>query len=108
LLLALIWLALTPVCARAEFILTASSGVYQTDDGRTKVILSHKDGHQGIFVVHFKEGVAPQETSIYIHTDFLSGGIFTWVSVFLSSLRGRINFFSLPDGLRHLFRDHNP
>ena len=61
LLLALIWLALAPVCARAEFILTASSGVYQTDDGRTKVILSHKDGHQGIFVVHFKEGVAPQE-----------------------------------------------
>jgi hypothetical protein len=33
----------------------------------------------------------------------LHGGLF-----FLSSLRGRINFFSLPDGLRHLFRDHNP
>jgi len=45
----------------AEFILTASSGVYQTDDGKTKVILSHRDGNQGIFVVHFQDGVAPQE-----------------------------------------------
>ena len=42
------------------------------------------------------------------YTDFLAGGLFTWRAVFLSSLRGRINLFSLPDGLRHLFRDHNP
>jgi len=42
------------------------------------------------------------------YTDFLSGGLFTWRAVLLSSLRGRIDFFSLPDGLRHLFRDHNP
>ena len=42
------------------------------------------------------------------YTDFLSGGLFTWRVVFLSSLRGRIDFSSLPDGLRHLFRDHNP
>jgi hypothetical protein len=36
-----------------------------------------------------------------------------FASVFLCffpplSLKGWINFFSLPDGLRHLFGDHNP
>lgn len=47
--------------ASAEFVLTASSGVYQSTDGRTKVILSHREGAQGIFVVYFNEGVPPQE-----------------------------------------------
>jgi hypothetical protein len=48
---------------------------------------------------------------------FSFGGLFTWravvsllyFSVFFSSVsQGWINFFSLPDGLRHLFGDHNP
>jgi hypothetical protein len=59
--LAAAYVALLPQQALAEFILTASSGVYQSADGRTKVILSHREGAQGIFVVHFSEGVPPQE-----------------------------------------------
>jgi hypothetical protein len=43
-------------------------------------------------------------------------GLSTWravvsllyFSVFFSVSQGWINFFSLPDGLRHLFGDHNP
>jgi hypothetical protein len=49
---------------------------------------------------------------------FSFGGLFTWRAVvsllyfsvffFFSVSQGWINFFSLPDGLRHLFGDHNP
>jgi hypothetical protein len=63
-----------------DFILTASSGVYQSSDGRTKIILAYKDGAQGFFVVHFNEGIIPQEfnpettpakdaTSVFIRFD---------------------------------------
>ena len=47
---------------------------------------------------------------------YLFGGLFAWRAVFfcvcdfvffLVSVAGS-TFFSLPDGLRHLFRDHNP
>jgi hypothetical protein len=38
----------------------------------------------------------------------LSGGLFLSVLFYFSCLQGWINFFSLPDGLRHLFVDHNP
>jgi hypothetical protein len=31
-----------------------------------------------------------------------------FLCVFFSVSQGWINFFSLPDGLRHLFGDHNP
>jgi hypothetical protein len=31
-----------------------------------------------------------------------------FLSFFFSVSQGWINFFSLPDGLRHLFGDHNP
>jgi hypothetical protein len=54
-------LALIQDNALGQIIQTGSSGVYQNTDGRLKVILSHKDGAQGIFVAYFKEGVPPQE-----------------------------------------------
>jgi len=49
---------------RAEFIQTMSSGVYQSTDGRTKVVLGNNEGAQGIFVLQLKEGVSPQEFNI--------------------------------------------
>lgn len=52
---------LFPLVASAQFIQTGSSGVYQSANGRTKVMLSHRDGAQGIFVAHFKDGIPPQE-----------------------------------------------
>jgi hypothetical protein len=56
--------AALPSVVAAQFIQTASSGVYQSADGHTKVILSHKEGAQGIFVAHFKEGIPPQELDL--------------------------------------------
>jgi hypothetical protein len=47
--------------AQAEFIMTTPSGVYQSDDGRTKIILSHRENSQGIFIAHFEEPIPPQE-----------------------------------------------
>jgi hypothetical protein len=47
---------------------------------------------------------------------FSFGGLSTWravvsllyFSVLFAVSQGWINFFSIPDGLRHLFGDHNP
>jgi hypothetical protein len=47
--------------ASGQILQTGSSGVYQSSDGRLKVILSHRDGAQGIFVAYFKEGIPAQE-----------------------------------------------
>lgn len=47
--------------ARAEFIQTMSSGVYQTPDGKVKVILGNNDGAQGLFIAYFKQAISPQE-----------------------------------------------
>lgn len=47
--------------ARADFIQTSSGGVYQSSDGRTKVIVGNNDGAQGIFVLYLKNPIAPQE-----------------------------------------------
>ena len=61
------------------------------------------------------------EGPIYLAEHILSGGlstrralrlegcfsVFLCFSLFLVSVAGS-TFFSLPDGLRHLFRDHNP
>lgn len=52
---------LWPVAPRAEFLQTASSGVYQSSDGKTKVILGNDEGAQGIFVAQFDSPVPPQE-----------------------------------------------
>jgi hypothetical protein len=46
--------------ARADFILTKASGVYQHSNGSTKVVLSSKNGAQGIFVM-VGTPVTPQE-----------------------------------------------
>ena len=54
-------LALWPQTPQAEFIQTASSGVYQSADGKTKVILGNDDGAQGIFVVQLDTPIPPQE-----------------------------------------------
>lgn len=54
----------SPRECRADFIQTMSSGVYQSTDGRTKVVLGNNDGAQGIFVLQLKEGVSPQEFNI--------------------------------------------
>jgi len=57
----LVLLIFSPLRVSAEFILTASQGIYQSDDGRTKVMLSHRDNAQGIFVANYSEGIPPQE-----------------------------------------------
>ncbi len=49
--------------ARAQFIQTMASGVYQNSDGRTKVVLSTKPGARGIFVM-VGPAVPPQEFNI--------------------------------------------
>lgn len=49
-----------PPC-RADFIQTSSTGLYQSTDGRTKVIVGANDGAQGIFVAYLKNGIPPQE-----------------------------------------------
>lgn len=51
------------VDAKADFIQTMASGVYQSTDGRTKVIVSSKPGAQGLFVM-IGPAVAPQEFNI--------------------------------------------
>jgi hypothetical protein len=50
-------------CA-ADFIQTMSSGVYQSTDGKAKVVLGNNDGAQGIFVAYVKDGIPPQEFNI--------------------------------------------
>jgi len=52
-----------PYEARADFLLTMASGVYQHKDGKTKVVVSSKPGAEGIFVM---EGapVSPQEFNL--------------------------------------------
>jgi len=47
--------------ADAQFLQTMSSGVYQSTDGRVKVIVGNNDGAQGIFVAYLKDGIPPQE-----------------------------------------------
>jgi len=97
--------------SQAEFILTASSGVYQSSDGRTKVILGHKDGAQGIFVAHFSDGIAPQEfnpetapaagaTSVFIRFDPASEHQYSEVVVGARSYKalGNLNIWLTPNG----------
>jgi hypothetical protein len=99
------------VQAPAEFILTASSGVYQSSDGRTKVILGHRDGAQGIFVAYFSEGIAPQEfnpettpaagaTSVFIRFDPTVEHQYSEVVVGARSYRalGNLNIWLTPNG----------
>jgi hypothetical protein len=54
----------SPFPCFADFIQTMGSGVYQSTDGRTKVVLGNNDGAQGIFVVFVKDGIPPQEFNI--------------------------------------------
>jgi hypothetical protein len=46
--------------ARAEFLLTMASGVYQHTDGKTKIVVSSKEGAQGLFIMEGNE-ISPQE-----------------------------------------------
>lgn len=46
--------------ARAEFLLTMASGVYQHTDGKTKIVVSSKEGAQGLLIMEGSE-VSPQE-----------------------------------------------
>jgi hypothetical protein len=62
--LAIVTFLVAGVESHAEFIQTMSSGVYQSTDGRTKVVLGNNDGAQGIFILQLKEGVSPQEFTI--------------------------------------------
>jgi hypothetical protein len=60
--LLLVVVALIPLrLGEAQFIQTTSSGVYQTPDGKVKVVLGSNDGAQGIFVSYFQQGIPPQE-----------------------------------------------
>lgn len=49
--------------ARADFIQTMASGVYQSTDGRTKVVVSTRPNAQGLFVM-IGPAVTPQEFNI--------------------------------------------
>jgi hypothetical protein len=56
--------ALAPLqAAHGDFIQTMASGVYQSDDGRTKVIVSTEEKVRGLFVM-IGPAVAPQEFNI--------------------------------------------
>lgn len=115
--LAILWSALyserlqADTAAQVNFILTASSGVYQSSDGKTKVILGHKDGAQGIFVAHFSEGIAPQEfnpetapaagaTSVFIRFDPSSEHQYSEVIVAQRTYKalGNLNIWLTPTG----------
>lgn len=52
-----------PSCAQADFIQTMASGVYQSTDGQTKVLLSTRPNARGLFVLE-GPAVPPQEFSI--------------------------------------------
>lgn len=54
-------LILLSASANADFIMTTPAGVYQSDDGKTKIILSHRESSQGIFIAYFDEPIPPQE-----------------------------------------------
>jgi hypothetical protein len=64
----------------------------------------------------YLEGALYVWRNIFCLEGCLLGGLYAWravslfflcFSLFLVSVAGS-TFFSLPDGLRHLFRDHNP
>lgn len=63
--LAIIGMTAATLCGsrpcHADFIQTSSSGLYQSTDGKTKVILGNNDGAQGIFIAYLKQGISPQE-----------------------------------------------
>jgi hypothetical protein len=52
------------VRAQAQFLQTSSTGVYQSPDGRAKVLLGNHEGAQGIFVVYLAEPVSVQEFDV--------------------------------------------
>ena len=56
-------LSLLPPTAHADFIQTMASGVYQSTDGLTKVIVSNRPNARGLFVM-IGSAVAPQEFNI--------------------------------------------
>jgi hypothetical protein len=51
---------IAPSIARADFLLTMASGVYQHTDGKTKIVVSSKEGAQGLFIMEGAE-ISPQE-----------------------------------------------
>jgi hypothetical protein len=58
--LATLGATIAPRLARADFLLTMASGVYQHDEGKTKIVVSSKDGAQGLFIMEGSE-ISPQE-----------------------------------------------
>lgn len=103
--------SLAPTPTYADFILTMSSGVYQSTDGRTKVILGNNDGAQGIFIVHLKDGIAPQEfnveklsakdaTHVFIKFDPSAQHQYSEVTISERSYKvaGNLNLWLTPDG----------
>jgi hypothetical protein len=48
---------------QAEFLLTMASGVYQHTDGKTKIVVSSKEGAEGLFIMEGSE-IAPQEFNL--------------------------------------------
>jgi len=109
--LAALLICLSPLSLRADFIMTMSSGVYQSTDGKTKVILSNAEGAQGIFVTHLKDGVPPQEFNpekipakdsnhVFIKFDPTSQNQYSEVTISDRTYKvaGNLNLWLTPDG----------
>jgi hypothetical protein len=109
--LAALIICLSPISLRADFIMTMSSGVYQSTDGKTKVILSNAEGAQGIFVTHLKDGVPPQEFNpekipakdsghVFIKFDPTSQNQYSEVTISDRTYKvaGNLNLWLTPDG----------
>lgn len=86
--------------AQAQFLQTSSSGVYQSPDGRAKVVLGSNEGAQGIFVVHLSEPIPPQEfnleklptaTSSHVFIKFEPGVEFPYSQVVIGKNSYKIN-----------------
>jgi hypothetical protein len=62
--LVFVLLVLGACSSEAQFIQTSSSGVYQSTDGKAKIVLGNSEGAQGLFVVYLADAVSPQEFNL--------------------------------------------
>jgi hypothetical protein len=85
---------------QAQFLQTSSSGVYQSSDGKAKVVLGSNEGAQGIFVVHLSEPIPPQEfnleklpptTASHVFIKFEAGVEFPYSQVVIGKNSYKIN-----------------
>ncbi len=86
--------------SEAQFVQTSSSGVYQSADGKAKVVLGNSEGAQGIFVVYLASPVSAQEFNLekliaagatHLFIKFEGGGEFPYSQVIIGENAYKVN-----------------